>query len=459
MKPDCAKKKSMQKNGIFLVIDGLRYDVVSDREAASEVIPNIAYVANQGDVAWAVANAQATQFVLPALFSLTYPLDHGGYNSGIRHRPRSYAEQLADAGYSTQMMASCNVLGITHGYDRGFSEMHTAMDARVVLAHLIGRNLLYELKKWQRRELSDTQLKKLLENEFASLLEKVADLVEDGRGLIWPRKLRKINERVAKGCLAELNLYKRSPDAVIKKMITIPPVLYWRYLGLVKPRLDYKFWRVIEAVRWRAERFLANHNFPFLFLAQFETKADEVMNALSSFVVKNDGPWAVHLHLMDLHDCRSLSRLSSVFKRLMIWPHWLLLRIKGKTKRRASYDMALMLVDKEIGKLISALKDAGRFDDTVLLITGDHGSFYAGSPRQRGNVALRTYTEDIEIPLIISGCKSLPKNIGLLDSMGITATYLKALGVKAHKSFKGVSAFMGGRKPLSRRALGLEMLT
>ena len=67
MKPDCAKKKSMQKNGIFLVIDGLRYDVVSDREAASEVIPNIAYVANQGDVAWAVANAQATQFVLPAL--------------------------------------------------------------------------------------------------------------------------------------------------------------------------------------------------------------------------------------------------------------------------------------------------------------------------------------------------------------------------------------------------------
>ena len=98
------------------------------------------------DVAWAVANAQATQFVLPALFSLTYPLDHGGYNSGIRHRPRSYAEQLADAGYSTQMMASCNVLGITHGYDRGFSEMHTAMDARAVLAHLIGRNLLYELK-------------------------------------------------------------------------------------------------------------------------------------------------------------------------------------------------------------------------------------------------------------------------------------------------------------------------
>ena len=113
--------------------------------------------------------------------------------------------------------------------------------------------------------------------------------------------------------------------------------------------------------------------FPFLFLAQFGAKADEVMNALSSFVVKNDGPWAVHLHLMDLHDCRSLS-VCPVF--LSVWLAPLAsAENKGKTKRRASYDMALMLVDKGGGKLISALKDAGRFDDTVLLITGDHGSF------------------------------------------------------------------------------------
>ena len=45
--------------------------------------------------------------------------------------------------------------------------------------------------------------------------------------------------------------------------------------------------------------------------------------------------------------------------------------------------MALMLVDKEIGKLISALKDAGRFDDTVLLTAGDHGSFYVVAPSKR----------------------------------------------------------------------------
>ena len=78
MEFDRAQRQAKQKNGIFLVIDGLRYDVLSELEHTRKVTPNLAYVAEKGDVTWAVANAQATQFVLPALFSLTYPLDHGG---------------------------------------------------------------------------------------------------------------------------------------------------------------------------------------------------------------------------------------------------------------------------------------------------------------------------------------------------------------------------------------------
>ena len=449
-----AKRQAKQKNGIFLVIDGLRYDVISDLKHARKVTPNLAYLAEQGSVSWAVANAQATQFVLPALFSLTYPLDHGGYNNGIRHRPRSYAEQLSDAGYSTQMMASCNVLGITHGYDRGFSDMHTAMDSRVILAHLIGRNLQYELKRWKNGDRSKREIVSLLQNEFVFLLQRVASISEGGPGITWSSRLRKINEKVAAGCRAEINLFEHSADTVIEKMMTIPPVLYWRYLGLEKPGFGYRFWRVLEAVRWRSERFFAKYNFPLLFLAQFETKADEVMGPLSDFITRNDGPWSVHLHLMDLHDCRSLSRPSHIFKRLITWPRWVWLRMKGKTKRRASYDTALMLIDREIGRLIDALRSVERFDDTVIVITGDHGNFYAGSPRKRGNVALRTHFEDIDIPLIMSGCGALPKNIGLVDSMGITATYLDALGITAHESFKGVSAFDGGCEAVITESAG-----
>ncbi len=42
----------------------------------------------------AIANGQTTQFVPPSIFTQTYPLDHGGYNNGIRGRPQSFEEQL-----------------------------------------------------------------------------------------------------------------------------------------------------------------------------------------------------------------------------------------------------------------------------------------------------------------------------------------------------------------------------
>lgn len=444
----------MQKNGIFLVIDGLRYDVISDLAAARSVVPNLAILAQRGSVKPAVANAQATQFVLPSLFSLTYPLDYGGYNNGIRNRPRSYAEHLQDHGYSTQMMASCNVLGITHGYDRGFDGMHTAIDTRVVLAHLIGRNLQYDLAKWQQDKISEEEMLAVLNTEFASLLEKVAGIVDSRKGVIWPKKLRQINERVARGCRDELLLFRKAPQVVLEKMIAIPPVLYWRYLGKEKPTSGYWFWRILEAARWRSERFFANYNFPLIFLAQFETKTNEIIGPLCRFIAEEKGPWSIHLHLMDLHDCRSLSRPSHILRRLAIWPKWLRLRLQGKTKRRASYDTALMLVDRELEKLVTVLQNENALENTVILVTGDHGNFYAGSPRTRGNVALRTHTEDLDIPLILSGCGKMSKNSGMMDSMGMTATYLDALNVPPHESFKGVSAFKGGRDAVVSESAG-----
>ena len=78
-----------RKNVLFLLIDGHRYDVLSDADAAAKLTPNLARLAKDGQVLRCTANAQATQFVMPALFSGTYPLDYGGYNDGILRRPAS----------------------------------------------------------------------------------------------------------------------------------------------------------------------------------------------------------------------------------------------------------------------------------------------------------------------------------------------------------------------------------
>ena len=82
----------MSKNAIFIIIDALRYDVLSDPKKSRFLFPNMTELVEQGFIKKVTTNAQSTQFVLPSLFSLTYPLDYGGYNEGIRNRPASYVE-------------------------------------------------------------------------------------------------------------------------------------------------------------------------------------------------------------------------------------------------------------------------------------------------------------------------------------------------------------------------------
>lgn len=60
-----------------------------------------------------------------------------------------------------------------------------------------------------------------------------------------------------------------------------------------------------------------------------------------------------------------------------------------------SYYDYLARIDVCIGRIIQALKDAGIYDDTIIIITGDHGGHELG----HGTLAL----EDMESPLVLFG--------------------------------------------------------
>ena len=70
----------MYSKSMFIIIDALRYDLLHNRTSRKALFPNLNKIISRGFLTKAIANAQATQFVLPSLFSSTYPLDHGGYN-------------------------------------------------------------------------------------------------------------------------------------------------------------------------------------------------------------------------------------------------------------------------------------------------------------------------------------------------------------------------------------------
>ena len=126
----------MPSKSIYIVIDALRYDLVRNKKVREKLFPALDKIINRGFLIKAVANAQATQFVLPSLFSSSYPLDYGGYNYGIRNR-NSYVEDIKKKKIKTYMMSTCNQMGIGNGYDRGFDEVYTTNDYRLILEQKI----------------------------------------------------------------------------------------------------------------------------------------------------------------------------------------------------------------------------------------------------------------------------------------------------------------------------------
>jgi len=226
--------------GLFLLIDALRYDTLSDPAARKFLFPNLSRLADRGDVRKVVTNAQSTQFVMPALFSLTYPLDHGGYDNGIRERPRSFVECIKEEGFETHLLASCNQLGVATGYGRGFDTVRTTSDFRILLEQRIGRTLRYQLER--AGEAAGDKEKTKVGKELALLLDGIQELISEHDNSIWPPKLRRLNSRVAEGCAAERRLLERDPEAVFKKLSGIAPGIYWRFLGENKPGGVRLFW-------------------------------------------------------------------------------------------------------------------------------------------------------------------------------------------------------------------------
>jgi hypothetical protein len=202
--PVGANASAPMKHAFVLVLDSLRYDVVSNPEALKFIAPNLFALVQHARVNRVITNAQSTQFVLPALFTCTYPLDYGGYNDGIRDRPKSYVEVLRDAGYETFLLATANQLGIGHGYSRGFDVVGTTSDYRTQLEHRISRTMNYDLDRYRRGEIDQ-----------GTAIERVRALFEP---LLDALSLNPSTVMIAPfGRLSWSALTERSPKAVLRK--------------------------------------------------------------------------------------------------------------------------------------------------------------------------------------------------------------------------------------------------
>ena len=440
-----------KKKAMYIILDALRFDALENENFSSYLFPTLSKLAESGIATKVVTNAQSTQFVLPSLFSLTYPLDYGGYNTGIRERPASFVECIQKSNIKTLLMSTCNQMGVGTGYNRGFDEVLTTADFRLLIEQKISRTLLYEVKLYKKGEKSKTEVLRILNKEFSILLESLSDMINLQDKSLWPKKLIKINNKVGLGCDKEREILDKTPEIILNKILKVPAGVYWYTLGKTNYKsLSYYLLRIFVAFSWRFKRFTNNQTlWPYLVLGHYQVLFGQIIDSVCKKITElKDQSFFMHFHVMDIHDCRSINHIFHALSRYRYFPKWFYARLTGKTKRHFIYDSAIMYVDSCLKKICSHMKKERIFDDTLILLTADHGYSFAESPRKKSDVGTRTHYEDIEVPFVIVNGSKKSLNKDLCDSMGVTASFLDELNIKPDKSFKGVSIYKGGRKAI-----------
>ncbi|MBT4733231.1 sulfatase-like hydrolase/transferase [Candidatus Woesearchaeota archaeon] len=437
----------MIERTICMIIDALRFDCFENKKASEFLFPNLNKIINKGTICRAFSNSQTTQFVLPSIFCQNYPLDYKGYANGILSRPSSYVELISKSGYETQLISSCNQLGLALGYNRGFDKVKVTADFRVMLEERINRHLKFYLSELRENKGLNNEIKKNLLDDYRRLLDGFIEATENTDTSVWNRKIKQCNSQIAKQAREELKLLNTSEDMVIDRLQNIPPGIYWYVLGRNKiPWMSYNLARIRGAIAWRWVKYIKANGrllfFPFVILSHWVGVAEEVFDELTLELRKSKKyKQHFHLHVMDLHDCRAINRPIKKIIQFKKFPKWIYARVKGLTDRHYLYDLALMSVDEQIGHMITTLEELNLTNKTSLVVSGDHASHFAKSPREYQYVGFRTHYEDINIPIIAYNCgkEICAYTDRIRDSMSITATLLDFMDINPDISFLGSS--------------------
>jgi arylsulfatase A-like enzyme/lipopolysaccharide biosynthesis regulator YciM len=139
--------------------------------------------------------------------------------------------------------------------------------------------------------------------------------------------------------------------------------------------------------------------------------------------------------------------------------------IKNRTieKHMNYYDGEISYMDSYIGKIIDKLKENEYFNNTIIVLVGDHGETF-GEHKEFASHAIFCYTENIHVPLIFYypvkkyHHKIINKMVSTVDIM---PTILDLLGIKIPRDIQGKSLvpyFKNKKKETGDRLFYMESM-
>ena len=103
--------------------------------------------------------------------------------------------------------------------------------------------------------------------------------------------------------------------------------------------------------------------------------------------------------------------------------------------------------DEHLGRLFAALRERGLADDTLVVITGDHGEAF-GDPHDQQGHGFSVYQEEVNVPLMIWNPRLFPeprRMSGIGGHVDLNPTVADILGADIPDAWQGHSLFASAR--------------
>lgn len=194
---------------------------------------------------------------------------------------------------------------------------------------------------------------------------------------------------------------------------------------------SYFLENVLSKLLVRIEHVLSISNMvnPYILVADMKNAQrhfpdSKRISQLFDFIDNSQSPFFVHLHLMITHGSKfNLNK-----------EHFSLGQTQSKDWMTDFYDDSILNYDLMVQEIVKHLKEKDRFDNTLIIITSDHG---------------KRWQANVRIPLILRFPKQ--KYVGVrhnnVQRIDVTATILDYLGLDIPNWMEGESFLRGEFKP------------
>ncbi len=456
-----------RKNVLFLTIEALRFDRTGIGGYERPTTPNIDKLSKNSIYCTnAFALAPCTQPSFPTIMTSTRPLSFGGYDLGALNRPTTVTDHLKNNGYFTEHLVTFPWLTSTYGYGKKLDRVSYFFSLSLIVKATIF-TIRSSIKSYMGGRLSKEQMLRATTprilncfsdvEKFALDLQMNDDYSRHFKGSKFAQerlnlaKILQVTQTHRKDFMAEPAGY------ILQNLTNLPlnSVAPWlldeiyqksKFAELRDLYLTSKVGRAIKKYVKKNHQFLPSKK---LYVDGTEL-ADQVIEALAR-AKKQSSPIFLWTHFLDTHTPYQAGQppnwqknMSKILMKLGA-THDLktssLSKQKPETEEEKltwsdAYDCCVNYIDTQIGRIIGALKELDLYDDTIIVIAGDHGE-EIGEHSEYGH-RFRFYDECLRVPIIFHSPQLEEHRVdALVDLRDLAPTLSTLAGVAPNPAWQG----------------------